>query len=131
MPWIEIAALAVGALVVTLVVMLRRERNAQRRLRILAEIAAASDPAHSLEETFERICSVLVPGFADFCMIDLIGEDRVPRRAAVRVGPGGESELERGLAERTPSTPPRLRESRPPRSSRASTNGYQTTTCAG
>ena len=114
MPWIEIAALAVGALVVTLVVMLRRERNAQRRLRILAEIAAASDPAHSLEETFERICSVLVPGFADFCMIDLIGEDRVPRRAAVRVGPGGESELERGLAERTPSTPPRLRESRPP-----------------
>jgi serine phosphatase RsbU (regulator of sigma subunit)/ketosteroid isomerase-like protein len=114
MPWIEIAILAIGALVASLVVLLKRERKAQRRLLLLAEIAAASDPTHSLEETFDAICAILVPGFADFCMIDLIGEDRVPRRAAVRVGPGGGAELERGLAERPPSIPPRLRENRDP-----------------
>src|SRR4051794_13603842 len=114
MPWIEIAILAICALVVSLVVLLRRERKARRRLRMLAEIAAASDPTRSLEETFDAICAILVPGFADFCMIALIDEDRVPRRAAVRAGPGGGAELERGLAERAPSLPPRLYEDRDP-----------------
>jgi len=114
MPWVEIAVLAIGALAISLVVLLRRECKARRRLRMLAEIAVASDPAHSLEETYDAICTVLVPEFADFCMIDLIGEDRVPRRAAVRVGPGSGLDLERGLAERAPSTPARLREGRDP-----------------
>jgi len=114
MPWFEITVVAVIALAASLVVLLRRERRAWRRLRMLADIADASDPAHSLEETYDAICAVLVPGFADFCMIDLIGEDRVPHRVAVRVGPGGGPELERGLAERTPSTPPRLREDQDP-----------------
>jgi serine phosphatase RsbU (regulator of sigma subunit)/ketosteroid isomerase-like protein len=114
MPWTEIALLAIGALIASLVVLLRRERKARWRLRMLADISAASDPTHSLEEAFDAICTILVPGFADFCMIDLIGEDRVPRRAVVRVGPGGGAELERGLAERLPSLPPRLREDRDP-----------------
>ena len=85
-------------------------------MRILAEIAAASDPAHSLEETFDAICAILVPELADFCLIDLIGEDRMPRRATVRVGPGRGPRLEQGLSERVPSTPPRLREGRDPSS---------------
>jgi serine phosphatase RsbU (regulator of sigma subunit)/ketosteroid isomerase-like protein len=114
MPWVEIAVLAIGALAVSLVVLLRRERKARRRLRMLAEIAAASDPTHSLEETFDAICAILVPGFADFCMIDLIDDDRVPRRAAVRVGPGGGPDLERRLVERAPSTPPWLSEGQGP-----------------
>jgi serine phosphatase RsbU (regulator of sigma subunit)/ketosteroid isomerase-like protein len=114
MPWVEIAVLAIGALVVSLVVLLRRERRARWRLRMLAKVATASGPAHSLEETFDAICAILVPGLADFCMIDLIDDDRVPHRAAVRVGPGGRAELERELAERAPSTPPRLREGRDP-----------------
>ena len=41
-------------------------------------------------------------------MIDVIDEDRVPRRAAVRIGPGGEPGFEHGLAERLPSTPERM-----------------------
>jgi serine phosphatase RsbU (regulator of sigma subunit)/ketosteroid isomerase-like protein len=114
MPWFEITVVAVIALAISLVVLLRRERKARRRLRMLADLIDASDPAHSLEETYDAICAVLVPGFADFCMIDLIGEDRVPRRAAVRVGPGRGRELEEGLATRTPSTPPRLREDQDP-----------------
>jgi serine phosphatase RsbU (regulator of sigma subunit)/ketosteroid isomerase-like protein len=113
MIWSDIAiVLAVGALAVSLVVLFRRERKARRRLQMLADIASASNPAYTLEETFDAICDILVPEFADFCMIDVIGEDRVPRRAAVRVGPGGKPTFEQGLSERRPSTPTRLIEER-------------------
>jgi len=105
---VDIAVLALGALVVSLVVLFRRERKARRRLRILADIAAVSDPSFSLEETCEAICAILVPEFADICAIDALGEDRVPRRVALRLGPGGTADFERGLAERRPSTPPHL-----------------------
>jgi serine phosphatase RsbU (regulator of sigma subunit) len=106
MPWIEIALVALVALVVLLAVLFVRERKARRRFQILGEVAVVSEAGGSLEETFDAICAILVPELADFCMIDVIGEDRVPRRAAVRVGPGGHPEFERGLAERMPSTPP-------------------------
>jgi len=109
---IDVTVVALGALAISLVVLFRRERQARRRLRLLAEIASVSNPEFTLEQTFDAICSVLVPEFADFCMIDVIGEDRVPRRAAVRIGPGGAADFERGLAERMPSTPPRLIEER-------------------
>jgi ketosteroid isomerase-like protein len=113
MPWSEITVLALVAFAVTLVVFLRRERKARLRLRMLADMAAASSP-RSLQETLDAISAILVPDFADFCMIDTIDEERVPRRVAVRVGPGGDPGLEHGLAERIPSMPPRLREDREP-----------------
>jgi serine phosphatase RsbU (regulator of sigma subunit) len=108
MAWIEIAVVALMGLAVLLVIFFRRERKAGRRFQILADIAAVSDAAGSLEETFDAICAILVPEFGDFCMIDVIDEDRVPRRVAVRVGPGGRPEFERALAERLPSTPPSM-----------------------
>jgi serine phosphatase RsbU (regulator of sigma subunit) len=110
MVWIAIAVMGLAALLVltAFAIVVVRERRARRRFRILGEIATVSDAGGSLEETFEAICAILVPEIADFCMIDVIDEDRVPRRAAVRVGPGGSPEVERGLAERMPSTPPRM-----------------------
>jgi serine phosphatase RsbU (regulator of sigma subunit) len=95
-------------ILVLLVVTARREHRARRRFQILADIAAVSDAGGSLEETFDAICAILVPQVADFCMIDVIGEDRVPRRAAVRVAPGARPDFERALTERTPSLPPRM-----------------------
>jgi serine phosphatase RsbU (regulator of sigma subunit) len=97
----------VGAVLVALVlaITIRRERKARRRFQILGEIATVSEAGGSLEETFEAICAILVPALADFCMIDVLDEDRVPSRVAVRVGPGGRPEFEQGLAERLPSTP--------------------------
>jgi serine phosphatase RsbU (regulator of sigma subunit) len=112
-PWIEIAAVALAALVVLLAVFFMRERKARQRFRILGEIATVSDAGGTLEETFDAICAILVPEIADFCMIDVIDENRVPRRAAVRVAPGGKPELEQSLAERMPPTPPRMRDGRP------------------
>lgn len=108
MPWIEIAVAALVALAALLVILFTRERKARRRFQILGEIAAVSDAGGSLEQTFDAICEILVPELADFCMIDVIGEDRIPRRAAVRVGPGGRPEFEHGLEERLPSTPPSM-----------------------
>jgi stage II sporulation SpoE-like protein len=103
--WIAIAVVAPVALLALLAVFVARERKTRRRFQILADIAAVSDAGGSLEETFDAICAILVPEFADFCMIDVFDEDRVPRRAAVRIAPGGDEEVERGLAERLPSTP--------------------------
>ncbi len=91
-----------------LAVIALRERRARRRFQVLAEIAAVSDAAGSLEDTFAAICAILVPAVGDFCMIDMIDEDRAPRRAAVRVAPDGDPEFERRLSERLPSTPPRM-----------------------
>jgi hypothetical protein len=91
-----------------LALMAMRERRARQRFQILADIAAVSDAGAPLEETFDAICAILVPQIADFCMIDVLDESRVPRRAAVRVAAGAKPEFERGLAERMPSTPPRM-----------------------
>jgi serine phosphatase RsbU (regulator of sigma subunit) len=105
--WIAIAVGAVAALLIALVlaITIRRERKARRRFQILGEIATVSEAGGSLEETFDAICAILVPELADFCMIDVLDENRVPSRVAVRVGPGGKPEFEQGLAERLPSTP--------------------------
>jgi serine phosphatase RsbU (regulator of sigma subunit) len=103
-----VAALAAFLTLVLLVVTVWRERRARQRFQILADIAAVSDAGGSLQETFDAICAILVPQIADFCMIDVIGKDRVPRRAAVRVAPSGRPEFERGLTERTPSLPPSM-----------------------
>lgn len=98
---------ALVALAVWLVLLLLRGREAQRRFEILGEVAAVSDAANSLEQTFEAICDILVPELADFCMIDVI-EDGRPQRVAARVAPGVDPEAERGLGRREPSVPERM-----------------------
>lgn len=106
MDLIAILALVVlvAALAAWLAVLLARGRRAQRRFQILAEVAAVSDAAGSLEETFDAICKILVPEVADFCAIDVIEGDQA-HRAALRVTPGTDPDIERGLRERAPSVP--------------------------
>jgi serine phosphatase RsbU (regulator of sigma subunit) len=113
--WIGIAEVTGFSLIVlggALALLYVRERRSRRRFDILADIAAVSDAGGGLEQTLDRICAILVPQIADLCVIDVIDEDRVPRRAAVRVAPGGGPEIERSIAERMPSTPPRMIEDR-------------------
>jgi serine phosphatase RsbU (regulator of sigma subunit) len=107
MGWIgitEVAGLSLIVLGGCLALLFVRERRARQRFRILAEIAAVSDAGGSLEETFDAICAILVPEFADFCMIDLIVDDKV-KRAAVRLAPGAWLGVEEGIAGREPSLP--------------------------
>jgi len=101
---IEIAAVALAALAVLVAVLVVRERKARKRFRILGEIASVSDAGGTLEETFDAICAILVPQFADFCMIDLI-KDGEAERAAVRLAPGAWLGVAERLAERPPSIP--------------------------
>jgi len=109
MSWIAISAMgaALAALCTWLVVLVVRGRAAHRRFEVLGEVAAVSEAAGTLEETFEAICDVLVPRIADFCMIDVIEDERA-RRVAVRVAPNGDLEVERGLRGREPSVPLRM-----------------------
>ncbi|HEY7256921.1 MAG TPA: SpoIIE family protein phosphatase [Solirubrobacterales bacterium] len=100
--------LTLVALGATLWLLFSREREARRRYRILSETAAVSDAGGSLEETIEALCDILVPEFADFCMIDLIDQDGDVRRAGLRVSPGGSPGAEAGLAARRPSIPQRM-----------------------
>jgi serine phosphatase RsbU (regulator of sigma subunit) len=100
---------ALAALCAWLIVLLMRGRTAHRRFEVLGEVAAGSEASGSLEETFERICHVLVPQIADFCMIDVIEGDRA-RRVAVRVV-GADPSVERGLWDRRPSVPDWMMES--------------------
>ncbi len=111
MNWIGITEVVLVALAVlggSLALLHSRERRVRRRFNILADIATVSEVGGELEETFDAICAILVPDFADFCMIDVFGENRVPRRAAVRVAPGAGEEVERRLAERPPSVPEQM-----------------------
>jgi serine phosphatase RsbU (regulator of sigma subunit)/ketosteroid isomerase-like protein len=109
MDWIVISvmAAALAALGGWLAVLLMRGRAAQHRFEILGEVARASEAAGSLEETLEAICDALVPEIADFCVIDVIEDDRA-RRVAVRAAPGADAEVEHGLREREPSVPQRM-----------------------
>ena len=110
MAWIDIAALGLAALLVlsAFAILAARERKARRRFQTLADVAAVSEAGGSLDETLDAISAILVPRLADFCMIDVFDEGRVPRRATVRVGLGAGPDLERALAERMPSTPPEM-----------------------
>jgi serine phosphatase RsbU (regulator of sigma subunit) len=111
MGWIGIVELTLLLLLATgaaAAVVLVRERRVRRRFQVLADIAAISDAGGSLEETFDAICAILVPGIADFCMIDVIDENGVPRRAAVRVAADDAEAVERRLSERLPSLPERM-----------------------
>ncbi|MDX6601212.1 MAG: hypothetical protein QOF13_414 [Solirubrobacterales bacterium] len=107
MAWIDISAVAVALAALCawlVVVLLARARRSQRRFEILGQVAAVSEKAGSLDQTFEEICDILVPELADFCMIDRI-EDGRAQRVAVRVAPEGGAEAERGLLGREPSIP--------------------------
>ena len=112
MNWIAISALevALAALCACLVVLWVRGRRTQRRFHILGEVAAVSEAAGSLDETFDAICDILVPDLADFCMIDVI-EDGRPRRAAVRVAADAAPGVEEGLRQRQPSLPEQITDS--------------------
>lgn len=109
MSWITISVLeiALAGMCFVLILFFMRGRKANRRFQILADVAAVSDRAGTLEQTFGAICDILVPEFADFCMIDVIEGDTV-RRAAVRTGPGAGPEVEPGLGRRRPSVPTRM-----------------------
>ncbi len=103
MSGIAIAAVAIAfvALLALAGFFRAREQKASRRVQLLGEIARVADGGRSLPETLEAITAIVVPELGDFCMIDVIEDDRVHRAAVAVVGPGA-GDLETGLASRPP-----------------------------
>lgn len=101
---IDILSVAAAVLACLLAIWIARARRVVRRFEILYDIAEVSDESRSVEDTLDAICDVIVPSFADFCMIDVIAEEGVTR-AVARVDARGGPEVERRIAEREPSVP--------------------------
>ena len=103
MTGMEIVTLAVSVVALLALVgfFKARERKASRRLQILGEIARVADGGRSLDETLDAITGIVVPELGDFCMIDVIEDEKVNRVAVAIAGPGDEG-LEAGLAARPP-----------------------------
>ena len=101
---IDVLSVLAAVLGCLLAIWIFRTRRAMRRFEILYDIAKVSDGSRSVEESLDAICDVVVPRFADFCMIDVIADSSVTR-AAARADARGGSEVERRLAEREPSVP--------------------------
>jgi serine phosphatase RsbU (regulator of sigma subunit) len=108
---IAIDVLTVAAIVLAclLAIWVARMRRVMRRFEILYDIAEVSDGSKSIEETLDAICDIVVPCFADFCMIDVIADGDVSR-AAARVDAQGGREVEKRLAGRKPSVPEEMTE---------------------
>ena len=101
---ILVLSVALAAVAALLARSIFRMRRTMRRFEVLNRIAMVSDRGGTLRETLDSTCAIIVPELADFCMIDLIRDDRV-ERIAVRVGPGGGQKTVDRLAGRRPSLP--------------------------
>ena len=82
-----------------------RPRGHGERVQLLNEVGAIADGSLPLAQTLDRILEVSVPAIADFCMIDVLHEERVVRSAVRAVGRSDAREIERYLRERSPTPP--------------------------
>lgn len=80
-------------------------RAAVERERYLAEASRILGSSLEYEDTLARIAELAVPGIADWCGIDLVGEDARPRRLVVAHVDPAKVELAWRLTERYPPDP--------------------------
>ena len=83
-----------------------RERTTrdQARFALLADLAEVADGRLTLDETADRVCELVVPEFADLCVIDVVHQDGL-RRLAVRFAGPDRAAQEAGLRARDPTRP--------------------------
>lgn len=80
------------------------QKRAEQHLRFLADVGAILTDVRDLDATLDRLTHLAVSFLADWCMIDLIGDDgRIRRVAAAHVDPDRQSLLDE-LASRYPPT---------------------------
>ncbi|HEX8499642.1 MAG TPA: ATP-binding protein [Pyrinomonadaceae bacterium] len=78
---------------------------AERRATFLAEATTLLSSSLDYEKTLEAIAHAAVPWVADWCAVDVVGEDGALRRLAVAHVDPAKVEWARGLAERYPYDP--------------------------
>ena len=66
------------------------ESIARKRFGLLIAVARVVDDALTLEETVERLNGIIVPGFADVCVVDVIRASELERLSVRAHGPAAE-----------------------------------------
>ena len=85
---------------------MRRLAADQERFALLRGAAEIADTAIAIPEVVDRVGDLLVPAFADICVIDVLRGDRVERLGVVSSRPDAEA-IEERLRARGPATPER------------------------
>jgi signal transduction histidine kinase len=80
-------------------------RRSQQRLNLLAEAGRLLGSAPDYEATLSDVCRLVVPTFADWCVLDLVAEDGSLQRLEVAHRDPARVELARELQRRYPPRP--------------------------
>ena len=108
--WLRMGELLVaGGFAIFIAARRVRTEELSGRLTLLDEIGSTADGSLPLDETLRRALAGIVPGAADFCMVDTIRDEAVIRVAVRLRGRSDWQQIERVLRERAPSTPAWLR----------------------
>ncbi len=82
-------------------------RRSEQRLNLLAEAGRLLDSALDYEATLADACRLVVPTFADWCLLDLLAEDGALQRLEVAHRDPVRVELAREMQRRYPPAPTR------------------------
>jgi serine phosphatase RsbU (regulator of sigma subunit)/PAS domain-containing protein len=86
--YLRVVVVAVGGAISVLVAQTReRTLRDRRRFELLSAAADVADGRLTLEETATQLCALVVPAFADICVIDVVHEHGLRRLAAKVSGP--------------------------------------------
>jgi PAS domain S-box-containing protein len=97
------ATIAGGAFAILAASAMRRLTADQKRFSLLRGAAELADTASSIPEVVDRVGELLVPAFADICVIDVRRGDHVERLGVISGEPDAAA-VERRLRERGPAT---------------------------
>ncbi len=84
---------------------LTARKRAERTARFLAEASAALADLTDYESTLQKVASLAVPTFADWCAVDMLDEAGERRRVAVTHADPSKVRLAKEVEERYPSRP--------------------------
>ncbi len=79
-------------------------KQAEERLRYIAEVSSILSSSLDYEETLEQIAKISVPQLADWCSVDIVNEDGSIRRLPIAHADPSKAELARKLQEYLPDS---------------------------
>ncbi|MCC5651479.1 PAS domain S-box protein [Nostoc sp. XA013] len=77
-------------------------KQAEERLRYIAEISSFLSTSLDYEETLEQIAKISVPQLADWCSVDILNEDNSIRRLPIAYADPSKAEVARKLQQYAP-----------------------------